>query len=179
MTQNIQIAGFGGQGVMSMGQILCYGGMLEGREVSYLPSYGPEMRGGAAYCMVIVSDEPVGAPVFAQADCLMAMNLPALDKFENTVVPGGRLLINSSLIERKATRTDIDVYYIPANDIAAELGNSRVAGMVMLGAYLKLSGVVGHDGVLNALKKVLGEKKANMIPVNKEALEHGAAEIKD
>lgn len=179
MTENIQIAGFGGQGVMSMGQMLCYGGMLEGREVSYLPSYGPEMRGGAAYCMVIISDEPVGAPIFAQADCLMAMNLPSLDKFESTIAPGGRLLINSSLIERKAIRTDIDVRYIPANDIANELGNSRVAGMVMLGAYLKLSGAVGQDYLLGALKKVLGEKKANLIPLNKEALERGAKEITD
>jgi 2-oxoglutarate ferredoxin oxidoreductase subunit gamma len=162
---------------MSMGQMLCYGGMLEGREVSYLPSYGPEMRGGAAYCMVIVSDEPVGAPIFAQADCLIAMNLPSLDKFESTVAAGGRLLINSSLIERKAVRDDIEVHYIPANDIAAELGNSRVAGMVMLGAYLKLSGVIGHESLLGALKKVLGEKKANMIPVNRQALERGAEAV--
>ena len=175
MTQHIQIAGFGGQGVMSMGQVLCYGGMIEGHEVSFLPSYGPEMRGGAAYCMVIVSDEPVGAPIFAQPDCLMAMNLPSLDKFENNVLPGGRLFINTSLISRKAQREDIDVHYIPANDIALELGNSRVAGMVMLGAYLKLSGVVGHDGVVGALKKVLGEKKASLIDINEQALRRGAS----
>ncbi len=174
MTQQVQIAGFGGQGVMSMGQMLCYGGMLEGREVSYLPSYGPEMRGGAAYCMVIVSDDPVGAPVFASPDCLMAMNLPSLDKFERNVAPGGRLFINSSLISRKAERSDIDVHYIPANDIALELGNSRVAGMVMLGAYLKLSGVVGHDGIHGALKKVLGERKASLIDVNLQALKRGS-----
>ncbi len=174
MTQQVQIAGFGGQGVMSMGQMLCYGGMLEGREVSYLPSYGPEMRGGAAYCMVIVSDHPVGAPVFAYPDCLMAMNLPSLDKFERNVAPGGRLFINSSLISRKAERSDIDVHYIPTNDIALELGNSRVAGMVMLGAYLKLSGVVGHDGIHGALKKVLGERKASLIDVNLQALKRGS-----
>ena len=175
MTQQVQIAGFGGQGVMSMGQMLCYGGMLEGREVSYLPSYGPEMRGGAAYCMITVSDEPVGAPVFAHPDCLMAMNLPSLDKFECSVAPGGRLFVNSSLISRKAERGDIEVHYIPANDIALELGNSRVAGMVMLGAYLKLSGVVGHDGIHGALKKVLGERKASLIDVNLQALERGAS----
>lgn len=174
MTQNILLAGFGGQGIMSMGQMLCYGGMLEGREVSWLPSYGPEMRGGAANCMVIVSDELVGSPVFSQADCFMAMNLPSLDKFENDVLPGGKLLINSTLIGRKAARADIDVYYIPANDIANELGNQRVAGMVMLGAYLKLSGALKQESVLNALKKVLGEKKADMIPINKAALERGA-----
>ncbi len=175
MTENILIAGFGGQGIMSLGQMLCYGGMLEGREVSFLPSYGPEMRGGSANCMVIVSDEPVGAPVFAQPDCVIAMNLPSLDKFESAVRPGGRLLINSSLIERKATRDDIEVHYVPANDIAGELGNPRVAGMVVLGAYLQCSGAVSHEAVLNALKKVLGERKANMIPINKDALDRGAA----
>jgi 2-oxoglutarate ferredoxin oxidoreductase subunit gamma len=175
MTENILIAGFGGQGIMSMGQMLCYGGMLEGSEVSWLPSYGPEMRGGSAYCMVIVSDKPVDSPVFSHAANMLAMNLPSLDKFEQSVVPGGRLLINSSIIERKATRTDINVYYIPANDIAAELGNSRVAGMVMLGAFLKLSGALSHESLLGALKKVLGERKADMIPINRAALERGAA----
>jgi 2-oxoglutarate ferredoxin oxidoreductase subunit gamma len=175
MTENILIAGFGGQGIMSMGQMLCYGGMLEGREVSWLPSYGPEMRGGSANCMVIVSDEPVGSPVFSQAGCLMVMNLPSLDKFEGTIAPGGKLLINSTLIQQKATRTDIDVYYIPANDIANELGNNRVAGMVMLGAYLKLSGAIKNESLLGALKKVLGERKADMIPLNQAALERGAA----
>ena len=174
MTEHILIAGFGGQGIMSLGQMLCYGGMLEGREVSFLPSYGPEMRGGSANCMVIVSDEPVGAPVFAQPDCVIAMNLPSLDKFEDTVLPGGRLFINSSLISQKAKRTDIEVHYIPANDIAGELGSARVAGMAVLGAYLALSGAVSHDAVLEALKKVLGPRKADMIPVNKAALTRGA-----
>jgi 2-oxoglutarate ferredoxin oxidoreductase subunit gamma len=175
MTENVLIAGFGGQGIMSMGQMLCYGGMIEGREVSWLPSYGPEMRGGSANCMVILSDEPIGSPVFSKAGCLMVMNLPSLDRFEDSILPGGKLLINSSLIGRKSERTDIDVHYIPANDIAAELGNNRVAGMVMLGAYLKLSGALKHESVLGALKKVLGERKADLVPVNKEALERGAA----
>lgn len=175
MTENVLIAGFGGQGIMSMGQMLCYGGMIDGREVSWLPSYGPEMRGGSANVMVIVSDEPIGSPVFSKSGCFMAMNLPSLDKFEDSVVPGGKLLINSSLIGRKAARTDIDVYYIPANDIANELGNGRVAGVVMLGAYLKLSGVLKQESALGALKKVLGEKKADLVPVNKAALERGAA----
>jgi 2-oxoglutarate ferredoxin oxidoreductase subunit gamma len=157
-----------------MGQMLCYGGMIEGREVSWLPSYGPEMRGGSANCMVIVSDGAIASPVFEKAGCLMAMNLPALDKYEETVAPGGKLLINSSLIERKAVRKDLDVYYIPANEIANELGQGRVAGMVMLGAFLKL-GVVKQESILEALKKVLGEKKADLIPVNKQALERGAA----
>jgi 2-oxoglutarate ferredoxin oxidoreductase subunit gamma len=175
MTERILISGFGGQGIMSMGQLLCYGGMHEGREVSWLPSYGPEMRGGSAYCMVTVSDAPIGSPVFSQAGCLMAMNLPSLDRFESAVVPGGKILVNSSLIERKATRTDIDAYYIPANDIAGELGNPRVAGMVLLGAYLKLTGALKQESVLAALKKVLGEKKADLVAVNEKALERGAA----
>lgn len=175
MQENILIAGFGGQGVMSMGQMLCYGGMLEGREVSWLPSYGPEMRGGSANCMVIVSDVAIGSPVFSHPGCLMAMNLPSLDKFEPLVAPGGRVLINSSLISRKALRDDVDVRYIPANDIANELGNSRVAGMVMLGAYIQLAGVVDKESVLEALKKVLGEKKAGLIPMNRQAMERGAA----
>ncbi len=175
MIENILIAGFGGQGVMSMGQMLCYGGMMEGREVSWLPSYGPEMRGGSANCMVIVSDSPVGSPVFEHPGCFIAMNLPSLDKFEQSVAPGGRLLINSSLIGRKAAREDLNVYYIPANEIANELGNSRVAGMVMLGAYLKLSGALKHESMASALKKVFGEKKADLIPVNEQALERGAA----
>jgi 2-oxoglutarate ferredoxin oxidoreductase subunit gamma len=174
MTENLLIAGFGGQGIMSMGQMLCYGGMIEEREVSWLPSYGPEMRGGAANVMVIVSDKAIGSPVFSKADCFIAMNLPSLDKFEGMIASGGKLLINSSLIERKAVRLDIDVYYIPANEIANELGNGRVAGMVMLGAYLKLSGMLKQQSVLAALKKVLGEKKADLVPVNKEALQRGA-----
>ncbi len=175
MIENILIAGFGGQGVMSMGQMLCYGGMMEGKEVSWLPSYGPEMRGGSANCMVIVSDKPVGSPVFAQPGCFIAMNLPSLDKFEQSVATGGKLLVNSSLISRKTTRDDIEAYYIPANEIANELGNSRVAGMVMLGAYLKLSGALQHESMMGALKKVFGEKKADLIPVNEQALERGAA----
>lgn len=175
MTERILISGFGGQGVMSMGQMLCYGGMHEAREVSWLPSYGPEMRGGSAYCMVTVSDAPIGSPVFSQAECLMTMNLPSLDRFESAVAPGGKLLVNSTLIGRKAERTDIDAYYIPANDIAGELGNPRVAGMVLLGAYLKLTGALKRESVLAALKKVLGEKKADLVAVNEKALERGAS----
>ena len=175
MTQKIIIAGFGGQGIMSLGQMLCYSGMEEGSEVSWLPSYGPEMRGGTANCHVIVSKDNVASPIVSIADTVMAMNRPSLDKFESRLVKGGRLFINASLIDKKATRNDIDVYYIPANEIAVKLGNDRVAGMVMLGAFLKLSGIVKVDSVIASLKKVLGEKKANLIPVNKQALDAGAA----
>jgi len=179
MTEQIIIAGFGGQGVMSLGQTLAKAGMNEGKNVSWLPSYGPEMRGGSAYCHVVLSDDPVGSPIITSADALIAMNLPSLDSFEHMVRPGGALFINSSLIERKSTREDIDVYYIPSNEIAGEIGNSRVAGMVVLGAYLKKAGVVSLDSVEETLKSVFGERKANLIPLNREALERGAALVED
>lgn len=173
MTEKIIIAGFGGQGIMSLGQMLCYSGMNEGREVSWLPSYGPEMRGGTANCHVIVSDQDIASPIVSVADTVIAMNLPSLDKFESRLKKGGKLFINSSLIEKKAQRDDIEVFYIPANDIANELGNSRVAGMVVLGAYLKKAGTVKPESVIESLKKVLGEKKAGLIPVNEKALKQG------
>jgi 2-oxoglutarate ferredoxin oxidoreductase subunit gamma len=145
MAHEIIMAGFGGQGVMAMGKILVEAAMEEGKNVSWLPSYGPEMRGGTANCSVIVSDEPIGAPIVTEATAAIVMNRPSLDKFENDVIPGGALLINSSLIDKKATRNDIKVYYIPANDIANELGTDKVANIVMLGAYLKVSGAASVD----------------------------------
>ena len=168
-------AGFGGQGVLLLGQLLAYAGMEEGKNVSWLPSYGPEMRGGTANCCVIVSDEEIGAPVVVEADCVVAMNRPSLEKYEANVAPGGKLFINSSLIHIKATRTDIDVYYIPANEIADELGNSRVANIVMLGAYLKCTGVVKPETLIRCLEATLGKKKAHLIPMNEEAMKRGAA----
>jgi len=178
MTEQVIIAGFGGQGVMSMGQLLTYAGMLEDKQVSWLPSYGPEMRGGTANCNVIISDNPVGSPIVTEATAVIAMNLPSLDKFEKAVKPGGLLLINSSLIDRKAVRDDIDVVYVPANEIAEELGNSRVANMVILGAYLAKTRIVDPKSVVESLKKVLGESKAHLIPVNEEALKRGAECVK-
>lgn len=178
MAEQIIIAGFGGQGVMSMGQLLTYAGMLEGKNVSWLPSYGPEMRGGTANCCVIISDEMVGSPIVTSATAVIALNRPSLDKFEDAVEPGGLLFINSSLIDRKAVRDDIQVFYIPANDIANELGNSKIANTVMLGAYLaKVENSVSVNGVLEALKKVLGPSKLGLIPVNEEALKQGALAI--
>ena len=179
LNERIICAGFGGQGVMLMGQLISYAGMLEGKEVSWLPSYGPEMRGGTANCSVMVSDRSIGSPVITDdATVAMVLNLPSLDKFENDVVPGGKLLINSSLIEKKATRTDITAYYIPANEIAVELGNPRVANMVMLGAFLELTKTVEVSSVLSALKKTFGESKLHLMPVNEEAMKRGAAAVK-
>ena len=178
-TARVICAGFGGQGVMSMGQLLTYAGMLAGKEVSWFPSYGPEMRGGTANCAVTVSDKQVGSPVISgDATCAIVMNLPSLDKFESEVKPGGKILVNSSLIERKVERTDVDVYYIPANDIALELGNPKVANMIMLGAYLQAEPTVEVDSVLEAFKKVFGPSKEKFVPLNKEALDKGAKAIK-
>ena len=178
-TARVICAGFGGQGVMSMGQLLTYAGMIEGKEVSWLPSYGPEMRGGTANCSVTVSDKPVGSPVISgDATCAIVMNLPSLDKFESEVKPGGKILVNSSLIERKVKRKDVDVYYIPANDIALELGNHKVANMIMLGAYLQTEPTVEVESILEAFKKVFGPSKEKFVPLNKEALDKGANAIK-
>jgi 2-oxoglutarate ferredoxin oxidoreductase subunit gamma len=176
MTHQIIIAGFGGQGVMTMGQLLTYAGMLEGKEVSWLPSYGPEMRGGTANCHVIITDEgAVGSPIVTEATACLVMNRPSLAKFEPTLKPGGLLIINASLITDKPKRDDMDVLYVPANGIADELGDTRIANMVMLGAYLKKTEAVGMDSVEKALHKAFGEKKAHLIPVNMEALKRGSA----
>ena len=167
-------AGFGGQGVMLMGQLLAYSGMYEGKNVTYFPSYGPEMRGGTANCSVIVSDEPVGSPVISDLGILVAMNRPSLEKFEAALKPGGILFYNSSLIAVKPKRTDIKAHAISANEIAIELGNIRVANMVIMGAILKATGVVSLDTVMKVLtEKVLTGKKKDLVGVNRAALEKG------
>ncbi|GAU77141.1 2-oxoacid:acceptor oxidoreductase family protein [Fusibacter sp. 3D3] len=179
LNEKVICAGFGGQGVMLIGQLISYAGMLEGKEVSWLPSYGPEMRGGTANCSVMVSERTIGSPVITNdATTAIVMNLPSLDKFENDIAAKGNILINSSLIEKKATRSDIVAYYVPANEIAGELGNSRVANMVMLGAYLELTKTVEVDSVMKALNKIFGEGKAHLLDVNRAALEKGAKAIK-
>lgn len=178
-TEKIICAGFGGQGVMSMGQLMTYAGMLENKEVSWCPSYGPEMRGGTANCSVIVSDKQIGSPVITDdANTAIIMNLPSLHKFQNDVIPGGKILINSSLIEEKVSRDDVEVYYIAANDIAAELGNPKVANMVMLGAALEVNKTVDVESVLEAFKKVFGPSKEKFVPLNRDALMKGAEAVK-
>lgn len=167
-------AGFGGQGVMSMGRLIAYTGMLEGLEVSWLPSYGPEMRGGTANCNVIVSDHPIGSPVISKdAQAAIVMNLPSMRKFEAELVPSGMLVVNTSLIEAAPSRSDLSVVNVPANEIATELGNAKAANMVMLGAYVGASGLLQLDSVLEALKKVFGPKKAAFLELNKNALYRG------
>lgn len=178
MEERLIIAGFGGQGVMSMGQLLTYSGMIENKNVSWLPSYGPEMRGGTANCNVIVSDNLIGSPVVTEATTAIVMNKPSLDKFEKDIIEGGNILINSSLIDKKTSRTDVKAYYIPANDLANEMGNSKIANMIMLGAYLELTKAVKTDSIVEAFKKVFGESKSHLIPINKQALEKGAEAIR-
>lgn len=176
--ERLIMAGFGGQGIMSMGMLLTYAGMLEEKQVSWLPSYGPEMRGGTANCNVIVSDKPVGSPIVTtNATCAIVMNLPSLTKFESCVEKGGNLLINSSLIDKKSERTDIGVYYVPCNELAQELGNPKVANMVMLGAYLEITKAVEEESVLNAFKKVFGPSKEHLVPLNRNAIKKGAEYI--
>lgn len=178
-TEKIIMAGFGGQGVMSMGQLLTYAGMIENKQVSWLPSYGPEMRGGTANCSVIVSDNLIGSPIITQdATTVIVMNLPSLLKFQNNLQTNGRILVNSSLIEKETDREDVEAYYIPANDIANEIGNQRVANMVMLGAFLELTNLVSVDSIVEAFKKVYGPGKEHLIPLNREALERGAAIVR-
>lgn len=173
MSKEIIMAGFGGQGVMLMGQILTYAGMLEDKNVSWMPSYGPEMRGGTANCTVIISDEQVGSPLVTHPSILIAMNLPSLDKFEPLVKSGGVIIYNSSLIERKVERDDVTVLPIPANEAATELGSARIANMVMLGALLAQEELVSMESILNALRKALPEHRHNLLPLNEQALAKG------
>ena len=169
------IAGFGGQGVLMLGKLLAHAGMMEGKNVTWLPSYGPEMRGGTANCNVIVSDDIIGAPIVTEATCVIAMNLPSLDRFEAFAQPGGWLLVNSSLIPRAPARTDVQVLPIPVNDIAHEQGSPRVANVVMLGAYLALSHAVQPASVVAAIQDVLGPTKQHLLAINLKALEAGLA----
>jgi len=173
MTHEIIMAGFGGQGVMLIGQLVTYAGMLDNKYVSWIPSYGPEMRGGTANCSVIVSDEPVGAPIVTEPTIVVAMNLPSLDKFEPLLRCGGTLIINSSLIERGAKRLDVKAHLVPGNDIANELGNAKVANMVILGAVIATTSVVSCDSISQAFAKMF-IKKPELLVINEEAIRRGA-----
>lgn len=179
MEEKVIMAGFGGQGIMAIGKLLAYAGMLEEKQVTWMPSYGPEMRGGTANCAVVVSDDSVGSPLISKdGTAAIAMNLPSMIKFEKELVPCGKLIINKSLIDVKPTRSDLDVYYVSANELALELGNGKVANMVMLGAYIELTKVVEVESILKAFLKVFGENKTDLIPLNKEALAKGAEAVK-
>ena len=173
MTTQILIAGFGGQGILFAGKFLANKGLLEGRQLSWLPSYGPEMRGGTANCSVVLSDEPIGSPIVNKPDVLIVMNLPSLDKYENEVVSGGKIFVDSSLIERKVERTDVEVYYIPATKIAQQNDIPTLANMVMLGKVMKESEFVSYDGIEDAVRSIVSAKRANLFDINMKALSLG------
>ena len=173
MMKQFIFAGFGGQGMLLIGKFLAMACMLDNKHVSWLPSYGPEMRGGTANCSVIVSDNEVGSPLVDMADVIVAMNLPSLDKFEDKVKPGGVLVINSSIIERKRTRNDITVVYCDANKIAEEIGNPKGANVAILGAMLEKCPIVSDDKMSDAIRIELGERKARFLEGNMKALEAG------
>lgn len=173
MTEELIIAGFGGQGVLSMGMTLAYAGMIEGKEISWMPSYGPEMRGGTANCITILSDDKISSPIVAAFDTAIFLNQPSMGKFASGVKPGGLLLYECGAISQRSPRNDIDVVGIPASAEALKLKNTRIMNMIMLGAYLHLKPIVSIESVLEALKKVLPVKYHNMLPANEWALLKG------
>ena len=174
MTNEYLIAGFGGQGLLFAGKFLVNKGMMEGKEVSWLPSYGPEMRGGTANCSVIISDDPVGSPIVSKPNVLMVMNLPSLDKYENDVKAGGKIFVDSSLIERKVARTDVDAYYVPATQLASDNGLTGLANMILAGKILKeLGEFEDEEAVAASLKKVVSVKHPEMYEKNLTALKLG------
>jgi 2-oxoglutarate ferredoxin oxidoreductase subunit gamma len=171
-------SGFGGQGVLSMGKLLAYAAMKEGKEISWMPSYGPEMRGGTANCIVNISDEPISSPVVTEYDVVVALNQPSLKKFESRVKKGGILIWESSTIKEGPTRNDIEVYALPAIDKATnELKNVKVMNMLVLGALVKLRGIVKRDTLMVALKETLPERHHHLIPLNEEAIELGMSMV--
>lgn len=169
---DVIMAGFGGQGLMFIGKLLAYSAMKNGKHVTWIPSYGPEMRGGTANCTVVISDEEIGSPVITKPQALIIMNNPSLEAFEPRLKPKGVLFLNSSLITRRVLRKDIDAIAIPANDIAAELGEKRAANMVMLGAYIARTQVIPKNSIFEGLEEFFG-KKAQYLDVNKAAFEKG------
>lgn len=173
MNKQILIAGFGGQGILFSGKFLAYSGLLEGLEVSWLPSYGPEMRGGTANCSIILSKTPVGSPIVTHPDVLIAMNLPSLEKYENETVSGGQIFYDSSLIDRTVTRTDAEVYPIPATKLASENGLDGLANMIMVGYVLKKSNVLPYEIVDAGLAKVVSAKRQALLESNRKAIALG------
>ena len=172
-TTQILIAGFGGQGVLFAGKFLAYKGLVQNKQVSWLPSYGPEMRGGTANCSVILSDTPVGSPIITNPDVLVAMNLPSLQKFVDSVVPGGKIILDSTLIDAKVERTDVEVYYIPATQLAKDAGFATLANMILTGKVLKVIDTVTFDGNKETFESFIPAKKAGLIDINCKALQIG------
>ena len=172
-TTQILIAGFGGQGVLFAGKFLAYKGLVQDKQVSWLPSYGPEMRGGTANCSIILSDSPVGSPIITVPDVLVAMNLPSLQKFVDSVAPGGKIFIDSTLIDAKVERADVEVFYIPATQMAKDAGFSTLANMILIGKVMKECDAVAFDGNKETLESFIPAKKAALIDMNCQALQAG------
>ena len=172
-TTQILIAGFGGQGILFAGKFLAYKGLKEDLQVSWLPSYGPEMRGGTANCNVILSETPVGSPIVTAPDVLMAMNLPSLQKYVDSVVPGGQIYLDSALIDAKVERTDVEVFYIPATQIAKEQGIATLANMIIVGHLLENNPELSFDGVDAVVASLVPPKKAALVELNMKALTLG------
>ena len=169
-TTQILIAGFGGQGILFAGKFLAYKGLTEELQVSWLPSYGPEMRGGTANCNVILSDDPGGSPIITPPDVLIAMNLPSLQKYVDTVAPGGQIYVDSALIDEKVERTDVEVFYIPATQMAKDNGIASLANMIIVGALLAHNSELSFEGVDAVVSKLVPPKKAGLIELNMKAL---------
>ncbi len=177
MTEELIIAGFGGQGVLSMGKILAYSGIMQDQEVSWMPSYGPEMRGGTANVTVIISDDRISSPILTQFDTAVILNQQSMDKFEETVKPGGVLLYDPNGILKHPTRKDINIFKVEGAKIAAEMGNAKIFNMIVLGAYLKAKPIVKLENVIEGLKKSLPERYHKLIPLNEEAIKRGMNEL--
>ena len=173
MTNKLIIAGFGGQGVLFAGKFLAYKGLLENRQVSWLPSYGPEMRGGTANCSVILSDDPIGSPIISKPDVLIAMNLPSLDKYEDEVVSGGMIIVDSTLIERKVKRSDVKAFYVPATKMAQEINAPTLANMILVGKFIKETGAVGYENLEDTLKKIISARHQDLYSINLNAINKG------
>lgn len=173
MTEEIVIAGFGGQGVLSMGMVLCYAGILENKEVSWMPSYGPEMRGGTANCIAIISDRKISSPIISKFDTVIALNQPSVDKFEAAVKPGGTIIYESTNVINPPTRDDIDKIGIAGSAEAAKMKNTKILNMIMLGAFLNKKPIISMENILLGLKKVLPERYHSLIPLNEEAIKRG------
>jgi 2-oxoglutarate ferredoxin oxidoreductase subunit gamma len=174
MQTEIIIAGFGGQGVLFGGQLLAYAGLDQGKEVTWIPSYGPEMRGGTANCTVIIADEEIGSPIVRTPQAVIALNQPSADKYEAMVKPGGVLVINKSIVTRKGTRTDIKVVEVPGNDIAEKIGDKRMTNMVLLGGLLANLPILPLEAIEKTLKEHLPERHHKLLPLNYKALREGA-----
>lgn len=175
MQEEVIISGFGGQGALFAGQLLAYAAMDQDLHVTWIPSYGPEMRGGKARCTVVVSDEPIGAPLVRRPSAAIVLNIPSMEAFGSAVKPGGVLVVNSSMVTDESDREDIEVIYAPASDLATEIGNVRMANVVCLGALVEATGVVSLDAVAQALNDHLPERHRDLLDLNKEALRKGAA----